>query len=327
MLRARHARLCASPARSRPRRHPGAHKSTRVARIGLLNPNSAPTSTSANIQAFRAGLRDLGYVEGKNVVIEYRFAEGDIDRLPGLAAELVRLNVDVIVTNGPGVYAAKGATSTIPIVMLTAGDVVATGLIASLAHPGGNVTGSTFFFPELMAKRVELLKEAVPSMTQAAVLVEPNNPSNGPILHAMEMTAAALKVGLQIFEARGPSDFESTFAAITDKKIGAVVISDHPFFIGNAKMLAAIAEKQHLASVGFLELTAAGGLMAYGVSFREMFRRGAYFVDNILKGAMPGDLPIEQPTKFQMIINLKTAKALGLDVPATLLARADEVIE
>jgi putative tryptophan/tyrosine transport system substrate-binding protein len=211
--------------------------------------------------------------------------------------------------------------------MLTAGDVVATGLIASLAHPGGNVTGSTFFFPELMAKRVELLKEAVPLMTQAAVLVEPNNPSNGPILHAMEMTAAALKVGLQIFEARGPSDFESTFAAITDKKIGAVVISDHPFFIGNAKMLAAIAEKQHLASVGFLELTAAGGLMAYGVSFREMFRRGAYFVDKILKGAMPGDLPIEQPTKFQMIINLKTAKALGLDVPATLLARADEVIE
>ena len=211
--------------------------------------------------------------------------------------------------------------------MLVYGDAVATGLIASLAHPGGNITGSTFFFPELMAKRIELLKEAVPSMTEAAVLLLPNNTANGPALRAMEMTAKALKVGLQPFEARRPSDFENTFAAIADKKIDAVVISDYPLFVSNAKMLAAIATKQRLASIGPLELAAAGGLMAYGVSFQDMFRRGAYFVGKILKGANPGDLPVEQATKFQLVINLKTAKALGLAISPTLFARADEVIE
>jgi putative tryptophan/tyrosine transport system substrate-binding protein len=303
-----------------------AQQSTSVARIGFLNTNDASTSASY-IEAFRTGLRDLGHVEGKNFVIESRFAEGNVDRLPDLATELVRVNVDVIVTSGQGVFAARGATSTIPIVMLVFGDAIGTGVIASLSHPGGNITGSTWFYPELMAKRVELLKEVAPSMTQAAVLLNPGMPSNGPALHAMEMTAKELKVELQPFEARGPGEYESTFAAIADKKIGAVVISDTPIFIRDAKLLAAIAAKRHLASIGSLEFTAASGLVAYGVSFHDMYRRGAYFVDKILKGAKPGDLPVQQPTKFELVVNLKTAKAIGITIPTSLLLRADEVIE
>jgi putative ABC transport system substrate-binding protein len=303
-----------------------AQQPTSVARIGFLTFGSASTASSY-VEAFRAGLRDFGYVEGKNFVIEFRFAEGNSDRLPGLATELVSLNVDVIVANGPATVAAQGATSTIPIVMLVFSDAVATGVIASLAHPGGNITGSTFFYPEVMAKRVELLKQVVPSMSQAAVLQYPDYAPNGPALRAMEMTAKALKVGLQPFEALGPSDFERTFAVIADRKIGAVVIADHPSFVANAKLLAAIAAELRLASIGFLELVAAGGLMAYGVSFHDLFRRAAYFVDKILKGAKPGDLPAEQPTKLQLVINLKTAKALGIAIPQSALMRADEVIE
>jgi ABC-type uncharacterized transport system substrate-binding protein len=302
-----------------------AQQSTSVARIGYLNINDASTAASY-VEAFRAGLRDLGYVEGKNFVIESRFAEGNVDRLPELAAELVRGNVDVIITSGLGVVATQHATSTIPIVMLVVSDAVATGIVASLGHPGGNITGSSFFNPEIMAKRVELLKEVAPSMTQAAVLLTPGNTGNGPVLRAMEMTAKALKVGLQPFEARGSSEYESTFAAIADKKIGAIVVHDNPILI-DAKLLADFAAKQRLASVGFAEFTAAGGLVAYGVNFHDMYRRGAYFVDKILKGAKPGDLPVEQPTKFGLVINLRTAKALDLTIPSTLLARADEVIE
>ena len=304
-----------------------AQQSTSVARIGFLNTRDASQSASY-IEAFRAGLRDLGHVEGKNFVIESRFAEGNVDRLPDLAAELVRVNVDVIVTSGPGVVAAQRATSTIPIVMLVFGDALATGVIASLSHPGGNITGSTFFYPELMAKRVELLKEVAPSMTQAAVLSSPGMPTNGQVvLHAMETTAKALKVGLQPFEARGPGEYESTFAAIADKKIGAVVISDTPIFIRDAKLLAAIAAKQRLTSIGSLEFTAAGGLVAYGVNFHDMYRRGAYFVDKVLKGAKAGDLTVQQQTKFEVVVNLKTAKAIGITIPTSLLLRADKVIE
>jgi len=301
-------------------------QSTSVARIGFLTTNDASTSASY-IEAFRAGLRDLGHVEGKSFVIESRFAEGNIDRLPDLAFELVRVNVDVIITSGPGVVAVQRATSTIPIVMLVFGDAIATGVIASLSHPGGNITGSTFFYPELMAKRVELLKEVAPSMTQAAVLLDPGMPGNGPVLRAMATTAKELQVGLQPFEARGPGEYESTFAAIADKKIGAVLLSDTPIFIRDAKLLAAIAAKRHLASIGSVEFTAAGGLVAYGVSFHDMYRRGAYFVDKILKGAKPGDLPVQQPTKFELVVNLKTAKEIGITIPTSILLRADEVIE
>jgi putative tryptophan/tyrosine transport system substrate-binding protein len=303
-----------------------AQQSTSVARIGFLNTNDASQSASY-LDAFRAGLRDLGHVEGKNFVIESRFAEGNVDRLPDLAVELVRVNVDVIITSGPGVIASQRATSTIPVVMLVFGDAVATGVIASLSHPGGNITGSTFFYPELMAKRVELLKEVAPSLTQAAVLLNPGMALNGSVLHAMETTAKALKVGLQPFEASGPSEYESTFAAIADKKIGAVVINDTPIFIADAKLLAAIAAKPHLASIGSLEFTVAGGLVAYGVSFQDMYRRGAYFVDKILKGAKPSDLPVQQPTKFELVVNLKTAKEIGITIPTSLLLRADQLIE
>jgi putative tryptophan/tyrosine transport system substrate-binding protein len=303
-----------------------AQQSTGVARIGYLATNSASISDSY-LEAFRAGLREIGYVEGKNFVIESRFAEYNTDRLPGLAAELVRLNVDVIVTYGPGVLAAQGATPTIPIVMASYADAVAAGVIASLAHQGGNITGSTFLNPELMAKRVELLKEVVPSMTQVAVLLKPGHAVNGPILNAMETTAKALKLGLHPFEANEPSEFESTFAAMAEKQIGAVVIQDHPIFIGNAEVLVALAVEHRLPSIGFLEWAGAGGLMAYGVSFHDLFRRAAYFVDKILKGAKPGDMPVEQPTRFRFVINLKTVKALGLAIPDSLLARTDETIE
>ncbi len=303
-----------------------AQQSTSVVRIGYLNTNDASQSASY-VGAFRMGLRDLGYVEGKNFVIEPRFAEGNVDRLDQLATELVRANVDVIITSGSGVVAAQRATSTIPIVMLVIGDPVAAGIVASLRHPGGNVTGSSFFNPELMVKRLELLKEIVPSMVQAAILLNPGVLANGEVIKAVEMTAKTLKVELQLLEARGPSEYESTFAAIADKKTGAIVVHDNPIFVRDVKLLAAGAAKRRFASVGFREFTAAGGLAAYGVNFHDMYRRGAYFVDKILKGAKPGDLPVELPTKFELVFNLRTAKSLGLDIQPSLLARADEVIE
>ena len=211
--------------------------------------------------------------------------------------------------------------------MATYGDAVSTGVVASLAQPGGNVTGSTFFNPELMVKRLELLKEMVPSMRKSGVLLIRGHELNGPILQAMAMTAEALSVTLQPFEIGGPGEFESAFTAWADKEVGAVVIQDHAFLTSNTKAIAALAAKQWLPSAGPLELPANGGLMAYGVNFLDQFRRAAVFVDKILKGAKPGDLPVEQPTKFELVINLKTAKALGLDVPAFLQQRADEVIE
>lgn len=276
----------------------------------------------------QVGLRDLGYVEGRNIAIEYRWAEGKYDRLPALAAELVRLNVDVIMTHtAQGVRAAQGATTTIPIVVATVADAVATGLIANLAHPGGNVTGLTFFDPELMAKRLEFLKAVAPLNAQVAILLNPDNPANAPVLRAMETTARVLNVGLQPFEARGPSEFESMFAAITDKQISAYVIQDDPVLINNAKAIADFALRRQLAACGFSEFAAAGGLMAYGVNFNDMFRRAATFVDKILKGAKPHDLPMEQPTRFELVVNLMTAKALGLTVPQSLVSLADEVIE
>jgi putative tryptophan/tyrosine transport system substrate-binding protein len=304
-----------------------AQQTAKIARIGLLGLTSA-SALAPYIEAIQAGLRDLGYVEGKNLVIESRFGEDKYDRLPDLAAELVRLNVDVLVTfAAPGTRAARSATSTIPIVMAVTADAVATGLIASLAHPGGNVTGTTILNPELMAKRLELLKGLVPTMTHAAVLLNPDNAANGPVRQAMEMTAKALKVGLHPFELRGPGEIESLFAAMVDGKIDALVVHDDQVLIGNAKTIATLAAKQNLPSCGFLEFATAGGLLAYGVNFVELCARAAYFVDKILKGTRPSDLPVQQPTKFQLVINLKTAKALGLTVPQTLLVAADEVIE
>ncbi len=299
----------------------------KVPRIGFLGSASASGYTS-QLEGLRMGFRDLGYVEGKNIVIEYRWAEGEYDRLPDLAAELVRLKVDVLVTHGtPGTRAAKGATATIPIVMAVSGDAVATGLIGSVARPGRNVTGSTFFNPELSAKRLELLKNAVPRIAQVAVLLNPENPVNGPVLEAMESTAKLLKVRLQQFEARGPKEFEGAFSAMAKRRVDAVAIIEDGVLIAHARGIADLAAKHRLLSTGFREFAEAGGLVGYGVNFPEMFRRVAVFVDKILKGAKPGDLPVEQPTKFELVINLKSAKALGLTIPQSLLLRADQVIE
>jgi putative ABC transport system substrate-binding protein len=299
----------------------------KVARVGFLGPTSAGSAKS-RIDALRAGLRELGYVEGKNLVIEFRWADDNDQLLPQLAAELVRLKVDVIVTQGTsGTRAAKQATSTIPIVMANSADAVMMGLVASLAHPGGNITGSTIFAPETSAKQFELLKGAVPRITQVAVLLNPANPNNGLNLQAMELTAESLKVGIQRFEARGPVDFDTAFSAMTKKRVDAVTISQDSMLIANARAIADVALKLRLPSSGSSEIAEAGGLIGYGVSFSEMFRRAAFFVDKILKGAKPGDIPVEQPTKFELVINMKTAKALGIKIPNAILVRADRVIE
>jgi putative tryptophan/tyrosine transport system substrate-binding protein len=301
-----------------------AQQGERLARIGYLG--LAPAARILFDDAFREGLRDLGYVEGKNLRIEYRSTEGDEGRIPALAAELVGLDVDAIVTYATGVPAAQRATATIPIVMAAYANV---GIVGSLARPGGNITGSTFFLPELMAKRLELLKEVVPPMTRAGVLLlrRDDTEANRNILEAMGATAKALRVELRPIEVREPSDYESTFSAWTDQQIDGLVMLDHAQFLVNAGAIAALAAKHRLPSIGPLELPAAGGLMAYGVDFSVMFRRAAAFVGKILKGAKPGDIPIEQATKFKAVVNLKTAKALGIDMPTSILLRADEVIE
>ena len=299
----------------------------RPARIGFLSFLSASQVKTPGSDPFRAGLRDLGYVEGTNIQIEFRYADGDNARLPALAAELVDLKVDVIVSYANGVRAARGATATIPIVQANGGDPVVQGWAASLAHPGGNVTGLTFFLVELMAKRLELLKEVKPAMTRAGVLLQRGNSTNALALEAMRATARGLKVELYPIEVRGPAEFESAFSAWTEKKIQGLVIHDHALFVANAEAIAALAGQHRLASVGPLELSAAGALMAYGVDFPDTFRRAAHFVDKILKGAKPGDLPIEQATKFLTIVNRMTAKALGVTFPQAVLLRADRVIE
>jgi putative ABC transport system substrate-binding protein len=243
-----------------------------------------------------------------------------------LAAELVRLDVDVIVTQGtPGTPAAKGATTTIPIVMAISGDAIATGLIASLSHPGGNVTGSTFFNPELCAKRLELLKEAFPRIRRVAELLNPDNPVNGPILQATE--SEALKLELEQFEVRRPNEFENAFSSMVMRRVDAVALIDDPMHIANIGTIADLALEKRLPSIGFLNLPNAGGLIGYSANFDDIHRRAAYFVDKILKGAKPSDLSVERATRFKLLINLKTAEALGLTLPQSLLSRADEMIQ
>ena len=296
----------------------------RVGFVGLPTADSLPKRP----EAFRAGLRDLGYQEGRNIVIELRWADGHYERLPALFAELIRLNVDVIVTHGtPGGLAAKQATTTIPIVFATAGDAVASGLVASLARPGANVTGSTYFVPELSAKQLELLKEAIPALTDVAILLNPANPMNEPAVPAMKLTAQLLKLQLHQFGVRGPTEFDGAFAAMAARRVGALVAIDDATLIANAPAIAKLAFRQRLPASGWPDFAAAGGLMAYGANYLDMFRRAATFVDKILKGTNPMDIPVERATKFETIVNLKTAKALGIDMPTSLLLRADEVIE
>ena len=304
-----------------------AQPATKVARIGFLIPASA-SSYASRVEALRAGLRDLGYVEGRNLLIEFRVADGKYDRLVDLAAELVRLEVEIIVTGGtPGTRAAKQATATIPIVMAVSGDAVATGLIASLARPGGNITGTTYFDPELHAKRLELLKATVPRATRIGTLINPDNPQTmASTLPALRRAAESMKVELFLFEARSPSEFEGAISAMTKERVEAVEIADDPMFLGNLRAIADIVASRRLPSTGAKEFAEAGGLLGYGVNFAETFRRAAYFVDKLLKGAKPNDLPVEQATKFELVINLKTAQTLGLTIPQSLLLRADDVI-
>jgi putative tryptophan/tyrosine transport system substrate-binding protein len=296
----------------------------RVGFLGLPSADSLPKRT----EAFRAGLRDLGYQEGKDIVVEYRWADSHYERLPALLAELINLHVDVIVAHGtPGITAAKQATSTIPIVMATVGDAVGSGLVASLARPGGNITGLSFFQPELAAKRLELLKEMAPDLMDVGVLLNPANQMNLPVLPQVAQVAKSLKLELHQFDAREPGDFEGAFAAMTATRVRALVVLDDAMLLANARTVAALALKHGLYSCGFLDYAAAGGLLSYGVDFPDMFRRAATYVDKILRGAKPADLPVERATKFSTVLNLSAAKALGLNVPSSLLLRADEVIE
>jgi ABC-type uncharacterized transport system substrate-binding protein len=304
-----------------------AQQSGKVAQIGFLGAASA-SAYARQIEGFRSGLRDLGYIEGSNIVIAYRWAEGNYERLPELAAELVRSSVDVIVTHGtPGALAARQATTTVPIVIGSIGDPVAAGAVASVARPGGNVTGSSWFGPDLDAKRVQLLKEAMPRMKEAAVLLNPDNPMSRSSLQATKMVADAINVRLQLFPVRAPGDFEAAFELMERGGVGAVAIQDEGMLLANIGKIAALAMKRRLPSIGNKELAQTGGVMGYGVDFFALFRRAAVLVDKILKGTPPADMPIEQATKFEFVLNLRTAKALGIDVPTSILLRADEVIE
>ncbi len=301
----------------------------KVHRIGWLGGASAPTAVHL-VEAFRQGLRELGYVEGKNIVIEYRWAEGRYERFPDLAADLVRLKVDVIfAVNMPAVLAAKDATKTIPLVTAAAVDPVESGLVASLARPGGNITGLTFTAgPEIVGKQLELLKEAVPTVSRVAVLWNPTKKVRQLELREAEVAARSLRLQLQLLEVRGPDEFESAFSAMTRGRAGALLVLTDPMFFFNRTSLADFAIKKRLpAMVGARDYVEAGGLMGYAASLPDLWRRAATFVDKILKGAKPADLPMEQPTKFELIINLKTAKALGLTLPQSILFRADHVIQ
>ena len=267
----------------------------------------------------------LGYVEGKNVVIEYRWAEGHYERLPELATELVRLEVSVIVTHGfPGSHAAKQATATVPIVMAVSGDAVATGLVQSIARPGGNITGSTFFFPEVNAKRLELIKEAVPRLRRFGVLLNPDNPGHVAALEAMEVAARSLQLELHRFQVRGPGEFASAFSVMSERHVEAVaLIDDGDVDCQRRHRIAILAHREQATRNRVLQKFAEnGGLMAYAVDFLSMFRGAAIFVDKILKGAKAADLPVEQATKFELVVNLKTAKALGIAIPHSILLRA-----
>jgi len=305
-----------------------AQQPMKVARIGYLSGDSRATSGHL-LDAFREGLSDLGWVEGQNIVIEYRWAEGKFDRLPDLAADLVRLQVRVIVGSGDRVIlAAKQATITIPIVMAGVGDPVGAGFVASLARPGGNITGLSSLAVELTGKWLELLKEVVPKVSQVAVLRNPANRTHALFWKEAQTAAQALGVRLQDLEVRSPNDFESAFAAMTKERTGALVVLPDPLILGQRARLADLAARNRLPAIYmFREVVEAGGLMSYGRSGRTNFRRAATFVDKILKGAKPGDLPVEQPTRFELVVNLKTAKALGLTIPQSILIRADKVID
>jgi putative tryptophan/tyrosine transport system substrate-binding protein len=304
-----------------------AEQPKKVYRIGFLGAASI-SANSARIEALRQGLRALGYVEGKNIVIEYRYADGKADRLPALAAELIGLKVDLIVSGGAAATGpAKEATTTIPIVMTNDPDPVRSGFVASLARPGGNVTGLSAFTTELSGKRLELLKETVPRVSRVAVLGFSNNPDNDQALRETELAAGALRMQLQYLDVLGATDIETVFRAAIKGRAEAVLLLAGSVFILQRKQIAALAAKSRLpAMYPRHEYVEDGGLMSYATSLTDLSRRAAIYVDKILKGAKPADLPVEQPTKFELVINLKTAKQIGLTIPQSVLYRADKVI-
>jgi putative ABC transport system substrate-binding protein len=305
-----------------------AQQAAKIARIGYLGRKA----NSHLLAAFLQGLRDLGYVEGRNVVIEVRDAEGRNERLPALAAELVALKVDVIVApSTPGAMAAKQATKTIPVVFTALSDPVTSGLVTSLARPGGNITGVSFLAPEQVGKRLERLKEAVPGVSRVAVLWQPGDVPETTaknLLKEAEVAARALGVRVQFVEARGPADFGRAFSEMTKAHADALSVLTSAILFNEHRRLVDLSAKHRLPAVyPWREGADSGGLMSYGPNVADLYRRTAFYVDKILKGAKPGDLPVEQPTKFELVINLKTAKALGLTIPPSLLQRADQVIE
>jgi putative ABC transport system substrate-binding protein len=308
-----------------------AQQPTKVYRIGLLSPTFHLFAPNARVEAFRQGLRELGYVEGQNLVIESRYAEGRAERLPDLAAELVRLQVEVIVAGGSqAIRAAQHATRTIPIVMAGTSDAVAQGFIASLARPGGNITGLSDLSAELHGKRLELLKETVPQSARIAVLANPASPYYASRMHNMTVAAQTLGVQLHVVEVRRADELDTAVTAMSQARADALLVVEDALVLSTSLggRLADFAAKSRLpAMYGWREYVDAGGLMSYGPSFQDTYQRAATYVDKILKGATPADLPVEQPIKFELVIKLKTAQALGLTMPPSLLLQADEVIK
>ena len=304
-----------------------AQQPNKVSRIGFLS-GVSPSAIAARIEAFRQGLHELGYMEGKNIVIECRYAEGKLDRLPALAAELVRLKVDVIVTAGPpSTRSAKQATATIPIVMSYDDDPVGNGFVASLARPGGNITGLSTLAPELSGKQLELLKEIVPKLSRVAVLGNATQPGIPQALREINLAADAFGVQLQYLEVRAPKDIETAFRAASKERAEAVLVLASPVLFSQRRQVVDLAVKGRLPAIyGRPEYVEDGGLVFYGASYTDLFRRAATYVDKILKGVKPADLPVEQPKKFELIVNLKAAKQIGLTIPPNVLARADRVI-
>ena len=308
----------------------GGQQSGKIPRVGVLRPGNPPPGDFGHRGAFEGGLRDLGWMPGTNLLIEYRYAEGKPERLSELAAELVRLPVDVIVASSPmGVRAAQQATRTIPIVMSTLPDPVGEGFVASLARPGGNTTGLTLDSEELASKQLELLKEALPKLSRVGVLRNPKSPGYDVAKKQIETAARRLKIEVKDFLVSRPADLAPTFAAMSQAGVGAILVRRDVLVVepNRAEVVALAAQRRLPAMYNFRQFPEAGGLMSYGANVNDIHRRAATFVDKILKGAKPSDLPIEQPTKFELVINLKTAKTLGLTVPSSLLLRADHVIE
>jgi len=304
-----------------------AQQSAKGHRIGLLV-GSSESFVAPYVAIFRQALRALGYVEGGSMAIEYRYADGHYDRLPVLAADLVRLKVDIIVTEGtPPTRAAKQATSTIPIVMTVTGDPVAAGLVSNLARPGGNLTGASFFFPEMAAKRLQLLKEVIPALSRVTVVWNPSNAVHGPVVKSVEEAARVLGIGVQHVKIQVPADVDDALVAIARYRESLVVLEDAMINVCS-NQIAHVTAKHRIPTIfGLTTFVEAGGLMAYGPNRSELWRRAATFVDKILKGAKPGDLPVEQPVRFDLVINVKTAERLRLTIPPGVLVRADQVIE